>query len=128
MDTLTDDEKTQVLEKNAIIKLGMVARIMRCIEIATAKAAFGPTDMTLVGGVYDALLKGLNEAFDEEIKKKSEGVATEPVTEPVTEPAVVEEPTATMPLEPMSPVVEEPAMPLEPMPPIAFPSGLAGQQ
>lgn len=87
MDTLTDDEKNQVLEKNAIIKLGMVARIMKCIELASAKAAYGPSDMTLVGGVYDALLKGLNEAFEEEIKKKATPPPEEPATDGTEVPA-----------------------------------------
>lgn len=117
MDTLTDDEKNQVLEKSAIIKLHMVVKIMKCIELASAKAAYAPNDMSLVGGVYDALLKGLNEAFEEEIKKKTADapVADAPAGVPETIPEVVEE----------VPVVTEAPVPTEP-PQVAFPSGIPG--
>ena len=112
METLTDDEKNQVLEKSAIIKLHMVVKIMKCIELASAKAAYAPNDMSLVGGVYDALLKGLNEAFEEEIKKKASETPTETPTEESLPPVVEEVP------------VPEPT----PIPQVAFPTGLAGQQ
>jgi hypothetical protein len=120
METLTEDEKTQVLEKSAIIKLHMVVKIMKCIELASAKAAYAPNDMSLVGGVYDALLKGLNEAFEEEIKKKASETPAETPAEVPAETPVVEE---------SAPVVEEvPAPEPTPVPQVAFPTGLAGQQ
>lgn len=92
MDKLTDEEKTQVLENNAIIKFALVVRIMRCIEIASSKGAYGPSEMTFVGGVYDVLLKGLNDAFEEEIKKKTttETIAEETVTELAEETSKLE--------------------------------------
>ena len=47
--------------------------------------------MTFVGNIYDALLMGINDAFAEEIKKKT-AAATEAVTEAVTESCkIVEE-------------------------------------
>lgn len=81
MDTLSEDDKKKVLETSAVVKLDFVVRIMKCIEIASAKGAYQPSEMTLVGNVYDALLKGLNEAFEEEIKKKKAPATTEATTE-----------------------------------------------
>jgi hypothetical protein len=86
MDTLTEDEKKKVLETSAIVKLDLIVKIMKCIEIASAKGAYQPSDMTFVGNIYDALLKGINDAFTEEIKKKTAAAAvTEAATEAVTE-------------------------------------------
>ena len=93
MDTLTDEEKLKVLDTSAIVKLDLIAKIMKCIEIASAKGAYTPSDMTFVGNIYDALLKGINDAFAEEIKKKT-AAATEAVTEAVTESCKIVEDTA----------------------------------
>lgn len=88
MDTLSEDDKKRVLETSAVIKLDFVVRIMKCIEVASAKGAYQPSEMTLVGNVYDALLKGLNEAFDEEIKKKKAPATTDASTDTAQETSV----------------------------------------
>jgi hypothetical protein len=88
MDTLTEEEKQKVLETSAIVKLDLIVKIMKCIEIASAKGAYQPSDMTFVGNIYDALLKGINDAFKEEIKKKA--AAAETTETAVTETAVAE--------------------------------------
>jgi hypothetical protein len=93
MDTLTEEEKQKVLETSAIVKLDLIVKIMKCIEIASAKGAYQPSDMTFVGNIYDALLKGINDAFKEEIKKKAaaaETAAAETTETAVTETAVAE--------------------------------------
>ena len=90
MDTLTEEEKQKVLETSAIVKLDLIVKIMKCIEIASAKGAYQPSDMTFVGNIYDALLKGINDAFKEEIKKKAAAAETT-VTETATAETAVTE-------------------------------------
>lgn len=77
MDKLTEEEKQVVLEKTAIIKLQTVAQIAKCIEVASSRGAFHPSEMTFVGSVYDVLSKGLTDAFEAEVKEKSEKKDTE---------------------------------------------------
>jgi hypothetical protein len=88
MDTLTEEEKQKVLETSAIVKLDLIVKIMKCIEIASAKGAYQPSDMTFVGNIYDALLKGINDAFKEEIKKKAAAAETTETTVTETTEAV----------------------------------------
>ena len=70
-DKLTEEERTKVLETDAIIKLNTVLQIIKCLDISSSRGAFKGNEMSFVGAVYDTLVSGLNKSFDEEYKNKS---------------------------------------------------------
>ena len=74
MDTLTEAERKEILKKSAIVKIYTLTQILKCIDIASARGAYKPSEMTFVGSVYDTLSKGVSGAFESEIKKKQESL------------------------------------------------------
>jgi hypothetical protein len=66
---LNEEQKKQVLEKNAVIKLETVYQLIKCLDIATNRGAFKGNELSFVGSLYDMLSKGLNQAFEEENKR-----------------------------------------------------------
>jgi hypothetical protein len=81
MDQITEEEKQQILNKSAVIKLITVAQILKCIEIASSRGAYQPSEMIFVGSVYDLLSKGLNDAFQQHKTQKLETVVEETIEE-----------------------------------------------
>ena len=72
MDKLNEQERSEVLKKSAIIKIYTIAQVLKCIELASERGAYKPSEMTFVGSVYDTLSKGLSQAFQAEINNKEE--------------------------------------------------------
>ena len=70
-ETLTEEERLNVLKKTAVIKLDTVFQILKCFDVASNRGAFKGNELSFVGSIYDTLNAGLNGAFQEEIKSKS---------------------------------------------------------
>lgn len=69
--TLTNEERNEILNKNATIKLSTVLQIAKCLEVTCSRGAFKANEMRVVGELYDNLSNGLNQAFESKLKEKA---------------------------------------------------------
>ena len=81
MDSLTEQDKLEVLEQSATIKLSTINQILRCLDVATSRGTFKGNELTFVGNVYDTLSRGLNQAFSNKIDSKKTLETVEESTE-----------------------------------------------
>lgn len=71
-DKLTEDEKQEILGKEAVIKLHTVAQMMKIIDAACSRGAFRGEEMSFVGQLRDTLNTGLTKATDTFVEEKAE--------------------------------------------------------
>ena len=62
MDGLNDDQRKQVLDKEVVTQVLMIAQICKIIEGCTQRGAFRPEELSYVGSVFDNLSKVVNDA------------------------------------------------------------------
>jgi hypothetical protein len=89
---LTDEQRQEVLEKQVVTKISVLAQICKIIEGCTQRGAFKAEESSYVGGIYDALNKVVNDATKQVMEesvtvedKVVEGEEEKPVVEDVTE-------------------------------------------
>ena len=76
-DTLSQNEKEEVLNKNVVIKLKVIAQMVNLIDVASSRGAFKGNEMTFVGSLYDSLNKGLEQNFKKYIDEKLKTIKEE---------------------------------------------------
>ena len=79
-DKLTDDEKTQILEKDAVVKLYTIAHMIKCLDAGCSRGTFKGEEMSFVGQLRDVLSVGISRAteifIEEKENKKKEVLET----------------------------------------------------
>ena len=68
MNKLTDKQRQEVFQQDAVIKLSTVYNVIRCLDTASTRGAFKANEMTFVGNIHDMLATGLNKAFETNVK------------------------------------------------------------
>ena len=78
---LTNEEKKEVLETTAMIKLSTVLQIVKTLDVCSKRGAFLASEMSTVGTLYDTLNSGLNQAFEEKLSEKKSNSKLETIKE-----------------------------------------------
>jgi hypothetical protein len=68
-----DNIKNTAFEKSAQVKIYQLNLIAQVIDLAFKRGAFGGTEASQVGALYDTIVAGINRALElteEELKKK----------------------------------------------------------
>lgn len=69
-DKLSEIDKQSILEKDAVIKLHVVANIIKCMDAACQRGAFKGEEMSFVGTIRDTLNGGIQKATQAYIEEK----------------------------------------------------------
>ena len=69
-DKLTDEEKQIILEKDAIVKIQIIANIIKCFDAACQRGAFKGDEMSFVGNIRDILNIGVQKATQSYLDEK----------------------------------------------------------
>lgn len=69
---LTESDKKNILEKEAVISIKMITDIIKVVDTACSRGAFRGAEMSFVGKIYDDLTNGVNKATEAVVKEKTE--------------------------------------------------------
>lgn len=81
MNSLTEEEKTEVLKKTAIISLSTISLMIKIIEVSSKRGTYSANELTTVGSLYDHLVKGMGQII-EQYKSEKETDTTSTSAEP----------------------------------------------
>jgi hypothetical protein len=61
---LNNEQKNKILGLEAVVKIQMIADIIKIIDAASNRGTFKASEMSFVGKVYDELANGVNKATE----------------------------------------------------------------
>ena len=87
---ISDEVKTKAFEKICQVRIYQLFQLAEALNLASTRGAFKGNELSYVGGLFDTLTKGIDQAFkiakDEVEAAKAQAPVSQPVTQPVTQP------------------------------------------